>query len=153
MMARLKLTANDAKTRLCQSPDEPFDFLGYTIGRCYWWKRGWAYTGVRPSAKKTRGLNREIREQTGRRWRWLEPEELVGRLNRLLGGWANYFCLGTVAAAYRRVTAPVRSRLRRWLARTYRVRGSGWSRFPDHYLHEVLGLLRLQRRPCGFSRA
>src|SRR5271166_3057428 len=35
MMARLRLTVNEAKTRLCRGPDEPFTFLGYTIGRCY----------------------------------------------------------------------------------------------------------------------
>ena len=153
MMSRLKLPVNEAKTRLCHSPDEPFNFLGYTIGRCYWWKTGWAYIGVRPSDKKILGLNREIHEQTERRWLWLEPEELVGRLNRLLGGWASYFHLGTVTAAYRRVTAHACHRLRQWLVRKYRVRGSRWSRFSDHYLHSVLGLLRLQRRPAGFSRA
>ena len=153
MMSRLKLTVNEAKTRLCRSPDEPFDFLGYTIGRCYWWQTGWAYIGVRPSDKKILGLCQEIREQTGRRWLWLEPEEMVGRLNRLLGGWANYFCLGTVTAAYRRVTAHVGYRLRRWLGRKYRVRGSGGARFSDHYLHAVLGLLRLRRRPPGLSCA
>jgi len=153
LMGRLKLTVNEAKTRLCHSPDEPFDFLGYTIGRCYWWKTGWAYIGVRPSDKKILGLHREIHEQTGRRWLWLEPADMVVRLNRLLGGWANYFCLGTVTAAYRRVAAHVCYRLRRWLQRKHRVRGSGWSRFPDHYLYTVLGLLRLQRRPRGFSRA
>jgi hypothetical protein len=49
-------------------------------------------------------LHREIHEQTGRRWLWLEPAEMVARLNRLLGGWANYFCLGTVTAAYRAPT-------------------------------------------------
>jgi group II intron reverse transcriptase/maturase len=153
LMGRLKLTINEAKTRLCHSPDEPFDFLGYTIGRCYWWKTGWAYIGVRPSDKKILGLHREIHEQTGRRWLWLEPQAMVARLNRLLGGWANYFCLGTVTAAYRRVAAHVCYRLRRWLLRKYRIRGPGWSRFPDHYLYTVLGLLRLQRRPRGFSRA
>ena len=35
MMSRLKLTVNEAKTRLCRVPEETFDFLGYTIGRCY----------------------------------------------------------------------------------------------------------------------
>jgi RNA-directed DNA polymerase len=153
MMARLKLTVNEAKTRLCHSPDEPFDFLGYTVGRCYWSKTGWAYIGVRPSDKKIQGLYRELHEQTDRRWLWLEPGELVGRLNRLLGGWANYFCLGTVTAAYGRVTAHACHRLRQWLVRKYKVRGSRWSRFSDRYLHEVLGLLRLQRRPPGCSRA
>src|SRR5437773_824020 len=32
MMVRLRLTINEAKTRLCRGPDEPFSFLGYTIG-------------------------------------------------------------------------------------------------------------------------
>src|SRR6266498_1426471 len=31
MMAKLGLTVNEAKTRLCRGPDEPFNFLGYTI--------------------------------------------------------------------------------------------------------------------------
>jgi RNA-directed DNA polymerase len=153
MLARLKLTVNEAKTRLCHSPDEPFDFLGYTVGRCYSSKTGWAYIGVRPSDKKVQGLYRELHEQTDRRWLWLEPGELVARLNRLLRGWANYFRLGTVTAAYRRVTAHACHRLRQWLVRKYKVRGSRWSRFSDRDLHEVLGLLRLQRLPVGRSCA
>ena len=153
MLRRLKLTVNETKTRLCHSPDEPFDFLGYTIGRCYWWKTGRAYIGVRPSDKKILGLHREIHAQTGRRWLGLEPQEMVERLNRLLRGWASYFCLGTVTAAYRRVSAHVCYRLRRWLVRKYRVRGPGWSRFSDHYLYTELGLLRLQRRLPSVSRA
>jgi RNA-directed DNA polymerase len=40
MMARLKLTINETKTRQCQAPDEPFNFLGYTIGRRYSAKTG-----------------------------------------------------------------------------------------------------------------
>src|SRR5213082_1366216 len=56
LMARLKLTVNEAKTRLCRGPDEPFHFLGYTIGRCYAAKTGRAYIGVRPSDKKVQGL-------------------------------------------------------------------------------------------------
>ena len=30
MMATLKLTVNETKTRLCRVPDESFNFLGYT---------------------------------------------------------------------------------------------------------------------------
>jgi RNA-directed DNA polymerase len=153
MMSRLKLTVNEGKTRLCRGLDEPFNFLGYTIGRCYSAKTGWAYLGVRPSDKKIQGLFREIHEQTERRWQWLEPEEMVGRLNRLLRGWANYFCLGTVTAAYHKVTAHACQRLRQWLVGKYKVRGSKWSRFSDRYLHETLGLIRLRRQPPGSSCA
>jgi Reverse transcriptase (RNA-dependent DNA polymerase) len=49
MMERLKLTVNESKTRLCRLPDDSFDFLGYTIGRCWSAKTGRAYLGTRPS--------------------------------------------------------------------------------------------------------
>jgi RNA-directed DNA polymerase len=147
MMIRLKLTVNEAKTRLCRGPDEAFDFLGYTLGRCYSPKTGQSYIGAYPSVKKIRVLTLKLSEQTERRWLWLEVDEMVGRLNQKLRGWADYFCLGKVTAAYVKVTAHACHRLRQWLARKFRVRGSLWTRFADRYLHETLGLLRLRRKP------
>jgi group II intron reverse transcriptase/maturase len=153
MMARLRLTVNEAKTRLCRGPDERFDFLGYTIGTCYAPQTGWAYTGVRPSARKVRGLKRKVSEQTARSWLWLDVDEMVGRLNALLRGWANYFCLGTVTAVYRDVNRHACTRLRRWLTRKFNLRGPQWSRHADQHLHETLGLLRLRRRSAQSSHA
>jgi group II intron reverse transcriptase/maturase len=153
MMARLCLTVNETKTRLCRGPDEPFHFLGYTIGRLYSPRTGGSYIGVRPADKKLQELYRKLSEQTDRRWTWLAEDEMVGRLNRLLRGWANYFCLGTVTKAYRRVTAHACHRLRQWLMWKHRVRRSKWARYHDRTLHETWGLLRLQRRPVNLSRA
>jgi RNA-directed DNA polymerase len=153
MMARLRLTVNEAKTRLCRGPDERFDFLGYTIGTCYAPQTGWAYTGVRPSAKKVRDLKRKLSGQTARSWLWLDVDELVGRLNALLRGWANYFCLGTVAAVYNDVNFHVCCRLRHWLSRKFQLRGPQWSRHADRSLHETLGLLRLRRPSAQLSHA
>jgi RNA-directed DNA polymerase len=34
MMRKLKLTVNETKTRVCTLPEEKFEFLGYTFGRC-----------------------------------------------------------------------------------------------------------------------
>jgi RNA-directed DNA polymerase len=147
MMAKLKLTVNEAKTRLCRGPDEPFDFLGYTFGRCYSPKTGESYLGVQPSAKRIQGLFLKLREQTARRWLWLDVDDMVGRLNQQLSGWGHYFRLGKVAAAYRKVTAHACHRLRQWVARQHDVQGSLWSRYADRHLHEQLGLLRLQRPP------
>jgi group II intron reverse transcriptase/maturase len=153
MMTRLKLTVNETKTRLCRGPDEAFNFLGYTIGRLYSPKTGESYIGVRPSDKKLQGLCLKISEQTERRWRGLDEEEIVGRLNRLLRGWSNYFRLGMLTKAYRKVTAHACHRLRQWLVRKHKVQGSRWTRYGDRYLHDTLGLLRLQRRPANFSCA
>jgi len=154
MMTTLKLTVNETKTRLCRVPDESFDFLGYTIGRCYSPKTGAAYIGMRPSAKKIRGLCRELSDQTKRgRWNWFEPEEMAGHLNRMLVGWANYFCLGWVSRAYETVTAHACHRLRQWLRGTQKVQGSVWSRHPDRYLHVELGLIDLPQCRQRFSWA
>ncbi len=146
MMARLRLTVNEPKTRVCPAGGT-FDFLGYTIGRLYAPRTGHPYIGVKPSAKKIQGLCREIHALTERRWLWLSERTLVTRLNLCVGGWANYFCLGTVTKAYRRVAAHLRHRVRQWLVRKHKAQASGRSRYSDTYLHETLGLLRLQRRP------
>ena len=52
IMTKLKLTANETKTRVCKLPEEKFDFLGYTFGRCYSPKTGRAYIGTVPSKKR-----------------------------------------------------------------------------------------------------
>jgi RNA-directed DNA polymerase len=153
MMKRLKLTVNEMKTRICRGPDEPFDFLSYTIGRLYSPRTGGPYIGVRPSAKALQGLYGKLCEQTARRWLWLNVGEMVNRLNRLLRGWANYFSLGTVTKAYRTVEAHVRHRLRQWLRWKHKWRGWQYARYADPYLHNTLGLLRLQRRPLNLSCA
>jgi RNA-directed DNA polymerase len=147
MMAAMRLRVNEMKTRLCRGPDESFRFLGYTIGRFYSPRTGGSYIGVRPSDRNLQGLFRQIRELTGRRWLGLSEDEMVHQLNRLLRGWANYFCLGTVTKAYRAVTSHTLYRLRQWLRRKHRSRGWQYARYTDQDLHDQLGLLRLQRLP------
>ena len=87
-----------------------------------------------------------ISEVTDRRMGWLGAEEIVGRLNRKLTGWANYFCLGPVSPAYQLLDEHVRQRLRRWLCKKHKVASSGSSRFPDQFLYSELGLVRLAPR-------
>ena len=146
IMERLKLTVNEEKTHLCEIPRERFDFLGYTFGRCYSHKDGHAYIGTRPSKKSIKRMVSSISEVTDRRTGLLDAEEIVGRLNRKLTGWANYFCLGPVSPTYRLLDTHVCQRLRRWLCKKHQVAGTGWGRYPDQYLHEQLGLVRLSPR-------
>jgi group II intron reverse transcriptase/maturase len=145
MMHKLKLTVNQQKTRVCRVPVESFDFLGYTLGQCYRVKTGKAYIGTRPSKKRVLRLFGTISKMTCHHTRGRETEEVVGELNLVLKGWANYFRLGSVSKAYRAVDRHTRNRLRRWLCRKHKVKGSGPRRYPVAYLHETLGLIRLTR--------
>jgi RNA-directed DNA polymerase len=153
LMERLRLTVNEAKTRTCRIPDETFDFLGYTIGRCYSPKTGWSYIGTRPSKTRIQRICKHVSERTARRWYWRDVHDLVSELNRTLRGWANYFCLGPVSKAYRAVDAHVATRLRQWLCGKHKEAGRGYHRYPDRYLTETLGLLRLPVCPRNFPCA
>jgi hypothetical protein len=145
IMTVLKLTVNGKKTKTCQLPEESFDFLGYTIGRCYSTRTGRAYLGTRPAKRRIQRLCTDVSEQTRRSTLGKAAEDMVGGLNRKLRGWANYFCLGLVSKAYRAVDSHTRQRLRRWLCRKHKKAGSGMGAYPDEYLYGQLGLLRLEK--------
>ena len=150
MMTKLRLTVNEEKTRQCRIPEDSFDFLGYTIGRCYSTKTGKSYIGTRPSRQKIQRICREISEMTSRRWLFKDVRELVDEINRITIGWSNYFYLGPVSKAYRAVDNHTRYRLRQWLRKKHKVAGKGTSRFPDEYLHGKLKLERLELRTRNF---
>jgi group II intron reverse transcriptase/maturase len=150
MMGRLKLMVNETKTHVCRIPDESFDFLGYTFGRGYAPRTGREYIGAWPSRKKVLRLCREISDQTSAQRGLLEPEELVGGLNRTLRGWANYFSYGTVSRTYRVVNYHAQMRVRQWLCRKHKVPGRGTVRYPLRYAFDTLGLIELRKRRCSF---
>jgi hypothetical protein len=100
MMEKLKLEVNQQKTRTCSVPEESFDFLGYTLGRCYRVKTGQAYIGTKPSKKRVLKFCESISQKTQRETCGRETEEVIGELNLMLKGWANYFRLGSVSRAY-----------------------------------------------------
>ncbi|MGA8438632.1 MAG: group II intron reverse transcriptase/maturase [Candidatus Sulfotelmatobacter sp.] len=153
MMAKLKLTVNEAKTRVAKLPDEKFDFLGYTFGRCFSPKTGRTFLGTTPSKKRVQRICAAISRETARNKTLLEPEQVVEVLNRMMNGWANYFCLGPVSKAYRAIERHARRRLRQWLCRKHQAQWPAVRRFPDRYIDQQLGLVRLSQRTASFSWA
>jgi len=143
MMAKLKLTVNETKTRVAKLPEEKFDFLGYQFGRCYSPKTGRAYLGTVPSKKRVKRICQAISDETGRNRTLLDATQVVKKLNQMMRGWANYFCLGPVSKAYAAVDQHARRRLRWWLCHKHKVRGWAYAHFPNEVLHGKLGLVQL----------
>jgi len=146
MMKQLKLTVNEQKTHVCRLPQERFDFLGYTFGRCYSPKTGHAYISVRPSKKSIKRMVGNITLETRRSQMPMETDVMVDRLNRKMNGWANYFCLGPINSSYRALNCHAVQRLRRWLCKKHKVEGKGYKHYPDQHLHDTLGLVYLPGR-------
>ncbi len=153
MMTKLKLTVNETKTRVCKLPEEKFDFLGYTFGRCYSPKTGRAYLGTTPSKKRVQRICKAISMETGQNKTLLDRETVIAKLNHMMIGWANYFYLGPVSKAYRAIERHARKRLRQWLCAKYQMKWPATKEFPEAALHEVLGLVRLTPRTSSFPWA
>jgi RNA-directed DNA polymerase len=153
MMSKLKLTVNEKKTRVCHLPEEKFDFLGYTFGRCYSTRRGRAYLGTTPSKKRVQRICEAISQETGRNKTLLDQETVIKTLNRVMVGWANYFCLGPVSKAYRAIERHARRRLRQWLCAKHKLRWPAAQQYPEAALHQTLGLVQLSTRTTSFPWA
>jgi RNA-directed DNA polymerase len=153
MMSKLKLTVNETKTRVCKLPEEKFDFLGYTFGRCYSTKTGRVYLGTVPSKQRVQRICAAISDVTRRSQTQQAAETLVAALNRQIVGWANYFCLGPVSKAYRAVERHTNRRLRQWLCAKHAVLGSGTKRYSDESLYSKFGLVQLTKRTASLPWA
>ena len=75
---------------------------------------------------------------------YLSEVEMAGELNLVLSGWANYFCMGPVSGAYRKINSHVRWRFRQWWEAKHKVH------IPDPRFHwslwleQTYGLLELK---------
>jgi RNA-directed DNA polymerase len=116
----LGLQINREKTRVLdlRQPGQSLDFLGYTfrydrdqLGRA---RRYW---NLQPSRQTMEREREAVRQLINRKRCYTPLPELIGRVNRHLRGWANYFGLGYPRKAFRDLNQFVRCRLDRHLRR------------------------------------
>jgi len=145
MMAKLKLTVNEKKTRKCSLPAETFTFLGFTFGQQHSWKTGRTYLAPTPAANKVQAICDKISAATRCQTTYRDEREQILQLNQMLVGWANYFRLGYVTAAWQTVQRHACRRLRWWLRRKHKEKSGQGEHNPDMQLYEQWGLVNLLR--------
>jgi RNA-directed DNA polymerase len=118
---RFALTINRAKTRVIvlepEGPDS-LDFVGYSF-RYEWdrFGRSRRYLTAVPSAKAVERRKEALRQLLGKEMAFLPAPELVGRANRQLRRWEQYFSYGRPRGAYRTVNAFVVAQFTKHLRR------------------------------------
>ena len=142
MMRRLRLTVNETKTRLCRVPDEAFDFLGYTIGRCYSPKTGRAYMGTPVEEEGQAALPGDQRDD--QRSAVQGRGGASGRHQPQVDWVVQLLLPGPGEQSLRRRGLPRRPSAPSVVMQEAQGGGAGVSRFSAEYLYLELGLVRLR---------
>lgn len=113
---RLGLRINRQKTRVIQAlraDGEKLDFLGYSLKHRHdlYGRQGRKYLSIEPSAKAQARQREKVRQMLDSNQSHTPLPELIERLNRQLGGWANYFGYGHPRQAFRDLNSYVRKKL------------------------------------------
>jgi RNA-directed DNA polymerase len=142
----LGLQINREKTRVLdlRGTGQSLDFLGYTFRRDRdQYGRPQRYWNLLPSRKAMAREREALRGLINRHQSHTPLPELIGRVNRHLRGWANYFGLGYPRGSFRHLNHVVRYRLGKHL---HRRSQRGWRARAgvSLYAHlDHLGLVRL----------
>jgi len=141
ILARIGLTLNEEKTRICHVWEEPFDFLGYSFGVQYSFGSGRPYLAAFPAKRSVRRLKEKLHRMVGHHMSWQTAGNLVRDVNRVVQGWLNYFSYGTLWKTYSMMERFLQGRVRGWLVHKHRVGARGECRFPASHLYDTLGLV------------
>jgi RNA-directed DNA polymerase len=119
LLAGLKLTLNETKTRAVRAWQESFTFLGFTFGKLHT-RDGREYLGGTPSAKNVRKFRETVREITATRETRRSAASVAEALNHQTRGFWNYFHRGTVSELIHDLDQYLWDRMGIWAKRKYR---------------------------------
>jgi len=109
----LGLEINREKTKVVNVREQSLDFLGYSF--FYVNSRvipGTKVLSMRPSKKAVQRQKEALRSLTGRQSNCVPVPELIGRINRQMRGWGNYFGHGYWKDAFSEINEHVQTRMR-----------------------------------------
>jgi group II intron reverse transcriptase/maturase len=138
------LRLNENKTRVLQSRESGFEFVGFSFR----WQKSrkgcfYVHTSPRPAAQQS--LRDRIRTMTQRWTRGRNPHVLVREINQVTRGWEQYFATGHYTRTFKRMNYFIAERMRYWFWRKHDKPSDRYERWSDEVLVKYYGLHRL---PC-----
>jgi RNA-directed DNA polymerase len=136
------LALNEQKTRVVQSRQEGFSFLGFTF-RWQQSKKQTQYVHIEPSPGAEQALRDRVRALTHSSTTRRTAQEVVHEINQLTRGWGNYFALAQFRRSFGQLNHFVAHRLRQWLWRKHGNPVGKFERWTQDVLSEQYGLYKM----------
>ena len=113
------LKLNLAKTRVINTRQQRFQFLGFELS----WRRsrmmGRAYSHVEPSKEGRQHLRAAVRKELNHWTTGRSCTEAVRSVNQVVRGWSQYYHYGHCTRSFVQMQDWLRKRLRKWLWKKY----------------------------------
>jgi RNA-directed DNA polymerase len=133
------LELNETKTRVLQSRESGFEFLGFSF-RWHRSKKNTPYVHTEPSPAAEQALRDRVRELTRRHTTCKTAGEIVAEINEVTRGWGNYFAWGNHHRSFRQMNHFTAGRLRQWLWRKHGNPLGRYERWSNSKLYKKYGL-------------
>jgi len=145
ILERLKLSLNEAKTKIVNAFEGKFDFLGFSIWMGKGRKTRNYYPHVQPSKKALQKIKDRVTELTTRRRTIMPLGWIVKEVNATVRGWVGFFHYRNCSKALGQIRSHVEERLITHLRKRHKVRNrkAGYVRFPNRLLYERYNLYKV----------
>jgi RNA-directed DNA polymerase len=154
VLERLGLTLNETKTKIVNTFEGKFDFLGFSIWMGKSRRTGKRYAHVQPSKKSLKAIKDRVSALTKRERTCVPLDLVVGAVNATVRGWVAYFHFKNCSKALEHVRGHVEERLRTHLRKRHKVRDrkAGFIKFDNRTLYEKYGLYKVPTT-AGWTKA
>jgi RNA-directed DNA polymerase len=143
VLGHLGLALKVEKTRVLDSRQEGFDFLGFTVRVRKSPRTGRNLPYIRPSRKALAQIKADCKNLTCRRTLALPTEVVIQRLNEAVRGWVGYFYYENCSKDFSALRWFLEERVRIYLRRKHQRKSRGYKAYPYTYLYETLGLFKI----------
>jgi RNA-directed DNA polymerase len=143
VLGHLGLALKAEKTRVLDSRQEGFDFLGFTVQVRKSLRTGRNLPYIRPSRKALAQIKADCKNLTCRRTLALPTEVVIQRLNEAVRGWVGYFYYENCSKDFSALRWFLEERVRIYLRRKHQAKSRGYKAYPYNYLYGTLGLFKI----------
>jgi len=141
----LGLSLNCEKTKIVNSREESFSFLGFSIQTKIHPVSGKTFPLIISSKEAQQRVKSRIRELTGRNRMNLPVEDVIKQLNSVVRGWSNYFYYGSCTKTHGKIKNFLELRLINFFRRKrqWKHRSKAFKNYNNKFLYEDLKLYKI----------